>query len=159
MKRLLWLLPLAALTAGCNPNQAWMPYLGKWNGRFLVDQITQGPNTAEDRQRYMLEGWLQVYATGQKYRMELNGEQVTVSISGTWRLERNAAVFRATEIKIDDKGGEDARNPNLKYIPNEAIKATYGQPLILRLGKDDKSLRGLLITLGPLIGAHEFERV
>jgi hypothetical protein len=153
-KRLL-IAPLFALLIGCNHNKELMPFLGKWSGSFEVAEITGG-GTAKDLKRESLKGYVQVYATERSYKMEMEGEQETVNISGFWTISGNRITLKPERIGIDDRGGEDKRDPNKKFIPSEDVQAAYGRPLVLSEAADKKSLTGLKITIGKLVGTHRF---
>ncbi len=157
--------PLLALSllgliavSGCNPHGELVPYLGKWDGKFTV--LEAEPNaTPNDLDRESLRGYLMLYATKMLFKLHLEGEQETVDIEGTWRLEKGRVFLDTKKTSIDDMGGENFRDPNRKFIPGEAIRATYSKPVTLSLDKTNKKLSGLPITMGKVIGKHEFEKL
>ena len=74
MKAFCALLPLIFL-GGC-ANRAIQPYLGKWNGGFVVEGVSG--ETGKELARNNLNGYLQIYATNRKFDLYLAGEQETV---------------------------------------------------------------------------------
>jgi hypothetical protein len=132
-----------------------MPFLGKWSGEFQVSEI-QGGGTAKDMKRESIRGYIQVYATSRSYKMEMEGEQETIDISGTWTIKGHRITLLPETIKIDDQGGVDARDPNKKFIPAEEVQKAYGRPILLSESEDKKSLTGLKTTIGKLTGTHRF---
>jgi hypothetical protein len=155
LKKLCLAAPLLILLGGCNPNKAIMPFLGKWSGSFEVSDMTRA-GSKEDMKRESLKGFVQVYATNRSYKMEMSGEQETIAISGTWKIEANRITLNPRSIAIDDQGGADKRDPNKKFIPADQAQADYGLPLVLVESPDKKSLTGLKITIGALVGTHRF---
>ena len=155
MKKLCLALPLLLLCGGCNRNSDLLPFLGKWLGRFEISEI-QGGGTAQDIKRETLKGYVQVYATSRSYKMEMEGEQEVINITGTWTIKANRITLTPKSIIIDDKGGEDKRDPNKKFIASKDVREAYGRPLLLVESADKKSLTGLKITIGNLLGIHRF---
>lgn len=147
---------LLPLLAGCG-SRASMPYLGKWSGAFHVEKVAPGA-AVKDPERNTLRGFLQLYATGEKFELHLDGEQFALIAKGTWKQKDGRFTLSPTEVKIDDGGGEDARNPNRAWITPADLRAAYSRPLALRLSKDGQTLTGLLVDVGPLTGTHSFKR-
>lgn len=139
-------------------NQDLMPFTGRWKGGFTVDSIQKGSDTADDRHRSRLEGYVQVYLTGRKYVLHLEGEQQGIDVTGTWTAKGDRITLQSKSVTIDDQGGADARNPNKKYIPNEVVNEAYSRQMVLVLSKDKHNLRGLKVSVGDLIGEHAFEK-
>lgn len=142
--------------SGCGVNPM-TPYLGRWHADFTVDKVLKN-DTETNRKRESLHGYLQVYATENRFKMLLEGEQQGVALSGNWTLKGDQLRLKFGEIKIDDRGGSDLRDPNLKYIESDVIRATYSRDLILNRTRDHKRLVGLEITMGNLLGHHEMNR-
>jgi len=132
-----------------------MPFLGKWIGAFEVTEI-HGGGTAQDMKRETLRGYVQVYATNRIYKMEMEGEQETIDITGSWTIKGNKITLKPGSIIIDDQGGADKRDPNKKFILSADAQAAYGQPILLAESADKKSLTGLKTTIGNLVGTHRF---
>jgi len=155
LRKLCLALPILAILLGCNRNKDLMPFLGKWSGEFDVTEI-QGGGTPADMKREKLKGFVQVYATNRLYKMQMEGEQETIDIDGTWTIKANRITLTPKDIVIDDQGGADKRDPNKKFIPSDAARAAYERPLVLAETPDKKALNGLKITVGNLVGAHKF---
>lgn len=130
-----------------NAHQDLRPFLGKWTGAFVVDP----PNKREN-----LDGFLQMYATEMMFKMHLEGEQQEIDVDGNWAIEGKQIILKPTHVDIQDYGGQDVRNPNLAYIPNDDVRAAYERTLVFNPSADKKKLDGLLISIGPLRGAHQF---
>jgi len=158
MTRRAWPLLYILLLTGCQPNKERMPFYGRWGGGFVVDAIAGG-GTEKDRQRSTLNGYLMLYATGNSFLMHEEGEQEILDIKGTWRLLKPTRVeLEIAEIKIDDMGGEDKRDPNRKFIPTDDVRAAYSRPLVLDISPDKQSLTGLRLAMGDLTGRHVYKR-
>ena len=155
MRKLCLAIPFLFLLAGCNHNAELLPFLGKWLGRFEVSDI-QGGGTAKDMKREQLRGFVQVYATDRSYKMEMEGEQEVIDITGNWTIKGNKITLMPKVVKIDDQGGAEQRDPNKKFIPSDEARAAYGRPLLLAETTDKKALNGLRISIGKLIGTHHF---
>jgi hypothetical protein len=155
MKRLI-LLVAVLLLAGCGSKDK-LPYLGRWHGDFVVDKILQG-GTDKDRQREGLRGSLQVYATDDRLILHLEGEQEVIDVNGTWEHTGTAMTLRFTRIKIDDMGGANLRDPNLKFIPSVDVRTAFQRNMVLHLSRDKQKLNGLEVSIGPLTGHFLFTR-
>ena len=147
---------LPLLLAGCG-DRSTMPYLGKWTGGFDVDSVAKGAAVSEPG-RNRLKGFLQLYRTGERYELHLEGEQFGLVAGGTWAQKGGRVTLSPTTVKIDDGGGEETRNPNRAWIEPAALREAYSRPLALRLSKDGQRLQGLLVEVGPLTGTHAFVR-
>ncbi|AIE84166.1 hypothetical protein [Fimbriimonas ginsengisoli] len=137
-------------------NREIVPFLGKWSGGFEVESIRDGADTPQERERYRLQGYVQVYATRRSFKMHLQGEQEDLDLAGFWTFRGQRLTLKVSEIKIDDHGGADARNPNQKFISPEELNGAYSKPIVLDLSPDKKQYTGLLIGMGKLIGRHRF---
>ena len=133
-----------------------MPYLGRWGGRFIVERA--GPGAIGGARRNDLKGDLQHYRTRARFELRLEGEQFAVTAGGSWSQKAGRVTLSPTSVKVDDGGGEEARNPNKAWIDPKALSAAYSRPLSLRLSKDGKTLTGLPLDVGPLVGVHSFVR-
>ena len=148
MKKALFLLPFALI--GCNNNSERMPLFGKWDIEFI-------PTKAESK-RFTLSGYLMLYRNKDSFLLSIEGEQQGIEATGNWKLEKGRVTLSATDIKIDDHGGESVRDPNLVYINNDAVRNTLSKPIILRVSEDKKSLKGLLISFSDLQGDFRGKR-
>ena len=162
MRRLALLLPVivAGCGVGCGGGKAQTPYLGKWSGAFEGVRMKAGGG---DAQRLSLRGDLQIYV--RRFEMNLTGPQQGVVVKGSWTLKPNARgeprlALRADDVKIDDGGGEDRRDPNKPYLKAEAVKDYFSRELVLKpssprvpdalIGPDD--------DLGPVVVRPSFRR-
>ena len=157
MKKLCLLFPLLLVLTGCTHNKELLPFLGKWSGRFEVAEI-EGGGTSKDLKREQLFGYVQVYATSRSYKMQMQGEQEIIDITGTWTISGNRITLTPSEVVIDDQGGADQRDPNKKFIPADDVRAGYSRPLVLQETPNKKALNGLKITIGKLKGTHYFAK-
>ena len=144
-----------AILAGCADRSA-MPYLGKWTGGLTVE--TAGKGAIGGARRNDLKGFLQLYKTESRYELHLEGEQFGLVAGGTWSRKDGRVTLAPTTVKIDDGGGQEARDPNRAWIDPAALSAAYSRPMSLRLSKDGTRLVGLLLDVGPLTGTHAFAR-
>jgi len=143
--------------ASCS-NKDIMPFLGKWSGGFNVQRVTVGADTPKDRERSSLHGFVQIYATNRKFKLHLEGEQEALDLTGTWTFKKNRMTLTTTDFAVDDQGGADMRNPNMKFIPADELRVGYTRPMVLDLSPDKKHLSGLPITIGGLVGKHDFAK-
>jgi hypothetical protein len=140
---------------GCGDRSA-MPYLGKWSGGYTVE--TAGKGSVGGPARNGLKGFLQLYRTESRYELHLEGEQFGLVAGGTWSQKEGRVNLAPKEVKIDDGGGQEARNPNRAWIEPATLREAYARPMALRLSKDGQRLTGLLTEVGPLTGTHSFVR-
>jgi hypothetical protein len=139
-------------------NRELIPYTGRWAGGFEIDTVTQGPATEEVKRQNRLTGYLQVYLTGRKYKLHLEGIQQGIDIDGTWTAKGRRIILTPKEVKIDDRGGPEMRDPNKPYLPNEDVTAAYSKPIVLDQSEDKQSFQGLSVTVSRFIGKHAFKR-
>jgi hypothetical protein len=166
-------LVLAITLSGCQQHREMMPYFGKWDGGFYVDEAEStragfaAPRLGKSSialKRYTMEGYLMLYATRDSFKLHLEGEQVVIDVDGTWSVTKNSRgedriSLRPKGFKIDDFGGADMRDPNKAYIPSLDIRDTYGKEILLKPSKDRQKLDGLPMSLGKLVGTHLWKRV
>lgn len=134
-----------------------MGLMGKWSGGFEVERL--GDNAPiKEKKRNDLTGYLQIYGSNSKYELNLEGEQFGVLVTGTWTFKEGRVTLRPSEVKVDDGGGLEERNPNRAWIEPSVLSAAYSRPLPLRLSKDGQHLEGVLIDVGTLVGTHRFKR-
>ena len=157
--KVLLLAPLALL-CGCNfGDKKVMRFLAIWTGGFTVQQVIKGADSPKDRAGYNLKGYLKILSNRQEFWIHLEGSQQGVDIKGNYKLEKDRITLKiGPATKIDDFGGIDKRNPNLKWIPSEDLQASFGRPIILDLSKDGMKLTGLITTIGPVLGKYEFTK-
>jgi hypothetical protein len=156
--RMLWAVGLfsALWSAGCEIRDN-NPFLGRWTGKFAVESA--GTETGKELARNDLKGYLQVYATHKKFEMYLVGEQETLTARGEWSSEGNRMILKVLSLEIDDAGGEMKRRMDKKYILPDDLREAYHGSLALELSEDKQKLVGQKMTVGLLIGAHQFQKV
>jgi hypothetical protein len=155
-KCLLYSVPFALLL-GCG-DQKTMPFLGQWNGKFEVERVLKGPNTAEDRKRHELKGYIKIVLNKKKYEMVLDGEQQNVSVTGKWTYNGSQLILEPVDAKVETEGKEDGPNPNEKFVDPTELYTAYLKKLTFRLSKDGRSLTGLTTTVAILEGNHRFTK-
>jgi hypothetical protein len=151
----------AGTLTGCR-SKAELPYLGRWEGRFSVESVDP-KLSIRSTARNTLRGFLQLYRTDNRCTLHLEGEQEAVDAKGHWEVKRREIVATFTgrlgdEIKIDDAGGFDLRDPNKVFIPATDLKAAFGAPIALHTASEDQALWSPLVKLGPLSGHFEFKK-
>lgn len=139
-------------------NKDLIPFLGKWSGNFAVSRILKGPDTDKARKDWSMSGYVMIHASGRSFALHLEGPQETLDTSGTWVYSGNRVTLNPLKIDIDDMGGEALRNPNLPFIPTDAVREAYLKPIVLELTKDKKHLNGLTISVERLIGRLELAK-
>ncbi len=148
-------LGLVVLGAGCVNKDRW-PFLGKWNGGFKADSYAGA--TPTDLKRWDMPGYVMLYATRWAFKLHLEAEQAIVDGKGSWAQRGNTIALTFTELKIDDKGGEEKRNPNRKFISAEAIRKAFGREIVFRLSADGKQIDTGLQSLEALLGSLAFTK-
>lgn len=149
--RALWLLP-AALLLGCGDRNL-QPFLGKWAGGLEVLRVKSGEG---DPKAYELRGDLQMYV--RKFELNLTGPQQAVRVRGTWRYEGKRVRLKANDLKFDDRGGEDQRDPNRAYLDPKDLQAFLGREQGLNLSKDGNRLAGVEDALAGLVARLAFTK-
>jgi hypothetical protein len=156
MNRLAWIVVLllilgswVALGKLRGSNKDLVPFAGRWIGGFEPEENRQNG----------LDGHLQVYLSGKKFKLHLSGPQQSVELDGTWTKEGDRRiVLRPASIQIDDGGGAEMRDPNKPFIPSDDIRSALTREIPLDLSSDGKALTGLTTSMGELAGKHEFGR-
>lgn len=139
-------------------NRDLIRYTGRWGGGFTIDSVQSGPDSEAVRKRNKLTGYVQIYLTGRKYTLHLEGEQQGVDVYGTWTAKGEKLTLTPKEVKIDDRGGPEQRDPNRPYLPNEDVRAAYERPIVLSQSADKNSFQGLPMSVSRFIGKHRFEK-
>lgn len=146
---------LVVLSAGCVNKDRW-PYLGKWNGGFKAD--TYAGKVPDDIKRWDMPGYVMLYATKWSFKLHLEAEQAIIDGKGTWAQRGKTISLTFTELKIDDKGGEEKRNPNRKFISAESIRKAFGREIVFRLSDDGKKIETGLQSYDDLLGTLGFNK-
>ena len=148
MRRLAILVPLA-LAIGCGDRKI-QPFLGKWTGGLEVLRVKGGGNPKD----YELRGDLQLYV--RKFELRLTGPQQALVAKGTWTYEGRRVRLKTTEVRFDDQGGEDQRDPNRPYLDPKDLQAFLGREQGLNLSKDGGRLAGVEDALANLVARLAF---
>ena len=131
---------------------------GKYEGGFEVH--TFGGKETPDVNRWNLKGYLQLLASHDEFKIHLEGEQQIIDVKGKWRLKPRMITLEIGDITVNDLGGEERRNPNLKFIPIADFRNAYGRELVLKIDGTTKQpiLVGPTLGMGPILGNHRFVR-
>ncbi|HLK13283.1 MAG TPA: hypothetical protein VKT78_00635 [Fimbriimonadaceae bacterium] len=149
----LLVLALAGALAGCNKEK--IPFLGHWDGGFEVTSSTAAAPVAAINMR----GYLQLYRTGDKFLMELSNPVQVLDLGGKWKMvgsHRIELTFR--EYKLSEPDLVKLKGMRRPFMDPADLKNAFSKPLLLDLSQDGKSLTGLLIRIGPLLGKHVFRK-
>jgi hypothetical protein len=143
--RRIWLLSLLVLLAGC-VDKARTPVMGHWTGGFYTD-------SAE-----VLRGYIQLYRTGDKFKMRLASKDQEMNFEGTWTIAKRRVELRIADIKFDNPPAETQKAMRLRIFTSEQVRDAYAKPITLDLSSDETELKGLTITLGGIQGRHGFTK-
>ncbi|MBC8063991.1 MAG: hypothetical protein H7Y17_04120 [Chlorobia bacterium] len=143
MRRLSLLILL--LVTGCVDKER-APVLGMWTGGFYTDEAE------------VLRGYLQLYQTGDKFKMRLGTKDQEMTFLGTWSLAKNRVDLRVGDIDFENPTEETQKALGLKMFTPDEIRAAFGKPITLDLATDGKALSGLTITIGKIQGKHRFKK-
>lgn len=142
------------LAGGC-ADETRVPFARFWQGEF---QGASGDPKTPMRKEWVYKGWLQVYITGNKYKMHMESIGQILDISGTWTHKADRMLLTATNIDFDDRGGEMMLKPGVKPIAPDLVRDAYSRPLVLVLQPDKQTLVGLEMSIGPIVGKHLFRK-
>lgn len=145
MRRLLLLLAVAIFAAGCIDKER-APVMGMWTGGFFDDK------------GQAFKGYVQLYKTGDKFKMRLASKEQAMDFEGTWTIAKRRIDLTVIDIKFDNPTEEDQKALGLKIISPDDVRAAYGKPITLDLDEKGSKLTGLSVSLGPLLGRHEFNK-
>jgi hypothetical protein len=147
-------LPFVLLLAvGCSHRDADL--LGQWNGGFEPESAPAGTPTRD----LAMKGYIHIYLNENKFKLELSNRFQVLKYEGHWqRLTPKRIELRVDTngMTVDEPDLDKMKAMGKPILDPDAIKAFYGKPLILDVGKD--TLNGLLVTLGPMLGRHVFHR-
>jgi hypothetical protein len=153
------LVVLSSMTHGCRSTQD-VPYLGRWEGQFKVKRLI-GKTQVATPSRNNWKGYILLYRTqdgelGNRCQSHLENEQEAVDLKGHWLVKRHQISVTFDNVKIDDAGGLDARDPNRAYLEPIEIQKAFSVPMVLTAGPSFQIFQGPLVEFGPLQGAFEF---
>jgi hypothetical protein len=140
--RWLWLLVVLAL-AGCTDKER-TPVMGHWTGGFYTDEAEA------------LRGYLQLYRTGDKFKLRLASKVQELNMQGTWTMAKGRIELRVGDIEFDNPSEATQKAMGIRVMDSEKVRNAYAKPLILDVSSDQKTLQGLTMTLDNLQGSHRF---
>jgi len=142
--RRLWIL-LALILAGCADKQR-TPVMGHWTGGFYTDGAEA------------MRGYLQLYRTGDKFKMRLASKTQELQFEGTWTIEKNRIQLRVGDIKFDNPSEATQKAMGIQVLDSESVRSAYSKPIVLDVSGDARELKGLTMTLDNLQGSHRFNK-
>jgi hypothetical protein len=153
-RRFLLLTLLLAICVGCSDTSI-APLAGFWQGQF-----DGAPSEVKVKMRpeWTYKGYLQLYATGMKFKMHMESQAQIFDVDGTWSHKKNKIFLTPSEIKFDDFGGKLLQRPGVTPIDPTKVQDALGHPLVFDYSEDPQNLKGLEITFGPLLGRFDFTK-
>jgi hypothetical protein len=157
--RVMWtalLLILLVVVNGCT-DAAIGPMAGHWQGEFngspTDPKVTMRPE-------WKFKGYLQLYATGMKFKMHLESQAQIVDATGTWGHKNNKIYLATDKVEFDDSktGGQLLQKPGLTPIDPTDVRDAISRPLVFSFSDNPQKLEGLKITIGPLLGRFDFTK-
>ncbi len=118
------------------------PVLGMWTGGFYTDEAE------------VLRGYLQLYKTGDKFKMRLATADQEMNLAGTWTMAKGRITLRTDDIKFNNPSDETRKALGLKIFDPDQVREAYAKAITLDVR--EKELKGLTITLGHIQGRHRF---
>lgn len=140
------------LATGCTDSSI-IPIAGYWTGGFNAKPADP---KVRMRPEWVYKGYLQLYATGMKYKMHMESVAQIVDVSGTWQKKKDKIYLTSNLIEFDDKGGDLQRPVGVKPLPPPDVRQAYGQVMGFNYVADKHELDGLDMSMGPIIGRHVF---
>lgn len=150
--------PMLALLLACSiqcrgPS---MPFLGHWTGKFDVTQNTSGFPS----KRVTLGGYLHIYRTGERALMSLSNDAQSVTINGTWKIEKDGnLIVHIAKVSIQQPPKDVMEASGTPFLDDSAINSGFKPDMIFQLSPDHGQLTGLLMTIGPLTGKFDLTKV
>ena len=133
-----FLIPFFLLLAlvGCTDKDR-VPVMGNWTGGFFTER------------GQAFKGYLQLYLTGDKFKMRLSSKDQAMDLEGTWKVDAKRVILSVNNIDFQNPSEDDQKALGLKIISPDEVRTAYGH-------ESKTKLSGLTITLGNLSGRHEF---
>lgn len=118
--------------------------MGHWTGGFYSDGAQ------------MLRGYLQLYRTGDKFKMRLASKDQAINFEGTWKIQKKRVELTVGVVDFENPTEENQKALGLRILAPEAVRESYGKVIALDLSADQTSLTGLTMKIADLQGRHEF---
>lgn len=169
MRRYLSIIAAAPILLGGCFSGEQVPFLGRWTGSFDVTSASQ-KMPIKKLARYSMKGFVELYRSQirvlhskderpkSKFVMHLDGEQESIDVTGQWELRNRQLMLTATDVKIDDAGGEALRDPNRTFIAADDLRASLQNPFALDFTAEKNDLKSPLLQVGPLFGRYQFTK-
>jgi hypothetical protein len=143
---------LLIVTTGCTDSSI-IPIAGYWTGQFNAKPADP---KVKMRPEWVYKGYLQLYATGMKYKMHMESVAQIVDVSGTWQKKKDKIYLTSNLVEFDDKGGDLQRPTGVKPLDPQVVRQAYSQVMGFNYDAAKHELDGLDMSMGPLIGTHVF---
>lgn len=134
--------------SGCAP-KAEMALYGNWPGSFAETVSERG---------FELKGYLQLYATGHRFKMHLGNQTQTYDATGSWQDTGRQVLLNIKDIAFQGMTKDEAETRKVMFLDPDRVRDAYGRMLILNLSRDRKTLQGLPMKMAGFNGAHRFEK-
>lgn len=118
--------------------------MGMWTGGFYVDEAE------------VLRGYLQLYRTGDKFKMGLGTKDQEINFQGTWKVKGQRVELQALDIDFQNPTEANRKALGLIVLDSEKVRNAYAKPITLDL--KNKELVGLTITIDKFQGRHKFQK-
>jgi len=136
---------MVLVLAGCADKER-TPVMGHWTGGFYTDEAEA------------MRGYLQLYKTGDKFKMRLASKNQELIFDGTWTIAKGRIELRVGNIEFENPSEADQKAMGIKVLDSEKVRNAYAKPLMLDVSADAKTLKGLTMTLDSLQGSHRFSK-
>ncbi len=140
------------IAAGCTDSSI-IPIAGYWTGGF---NAMPADRKVKMRPEWVYRGYLQLYATGMKYKMHMESVAQIVDVSGTWQKKKDNIYLTSNLIEFDDKGGNLQRPVGVKPLDPQEVRQAYSQVMSFKYVEAKHELDGLDMSMGPIVGRHVF---
>jgi len=130
---------------GCTDKQR-TPVLGMWSGGFYTDKAE------------VLRGYLQLYKTGDKFKMRLATREQEMTFNGTWTIAKGRVELQIADVEFENPTDEERKARGIRVFDSEKVREAFAKPIALDLTDQDKTLRGLTMTLDQIQGRLGFTK-
>jgi hypothetical protein len=130
---------------GCADKQR-TPVLGMWTGGFYTDKAE------------VLRGYLQLYKTGDKFKMRLATREQEMNFAGTWAIAKGRVELHISDVQFENPTDEERKARGIRVFDSEKVREAIAKPIALDLIDDGKTFRGLTMTLDQVQGRLGFTK-